>query len=134
MSLRENRRGGMRIALIAHDDEKPEMIAFANEHEEILAEHDLIATGTTGGRLNDETDLEVTPLESGPLGGDLMIGSAVANDACDAVFFFRDPMTAQPHEPDITALLRICDVRDVPLATNRSSATALLCGLDAAVE
>ncbi|MFA9518151.1 methylglyoxal synthase [Halopenitus sp. H-Gu1] len=124
----------MRIALIAHDDEKADMVAFANEHERILDEHDLIATGTTGSRLNDETNLEVTPLESGPLGGDLMIGSAVANDACDAVFFFRDPMTAQPHEPDISALLRICDVRGIPLATNRASATALLTGLDAAIE
>jgi len=119
----------MRIALIAHDSEKPEMIGFVTDHEGILAAHDLIATGTTGSRLNEETGLEVTPLASGPLGGDLMIGSAVANDACDAVFFFRDPMTAQPHEPDVSALLRICDVHGIPLATNRASAAALLAGL-----
>ena len=81
----------MRIALIAHDSEKPEMIGSVTDHEGILAAHDLIATGTTGSRLNEGTGLEVTPLASGPLGGDLMIGSAVANDACDAVFFFRDP-------------------------------------------
>ncbi|MFB6270465.1 MAG: methylglyoxal synthase, partial [Halobacterium sp.] len=112
----------MRIALIAHDDEKDALVAFATEYTSVLRQHDLIATGTTGGRLNDETALDVTPLLSGPLGGDLMIGSAVANDACDAVVFFRDPMTAQPHEPDISALLRICDVHDVPLATNRASA------------
>ena len=119
----------MRIALIAHDDEKPAMVEWAREHESILAANDLIATGTTGGRLNDETGLSVTRLESGPLGGDLMIGAEIVSGDCDAVIFFRDPMTAQPHEPDISALLRICDVRGVPLATNRASATALLTGL-----
>ncbi|MFC7132018.1 MULTISPECIES: methylglyoxal synthase [Salinibaculum] len=122
----------MRLALIAHDDKKPDMIDWATEHEAVLARNDLIATGTTGGRLNDETGLEVTPKESGPLGGDLMIGSDIVTDECDAVIFFRDPMTAQPHEPDISALLRICDVHGVPLATNRASATALLDGLAAA--
>lgn len=121
----------MRIALIAHDDEKSDLIDWATEYEDILSEHDLIATGTTGGRLNDETNLTVTPLESGPLGGDLEIGADIVHGDCDAVFFFRDPMTAQAHEPDISALLRICDVRGVPLATNRASATALLLGLTA---
>lgn len=119
----------MRIALIAHDGKKSDMIDFATEHEEILGANDLIATGTTGGRLNEETDLAVTPMASGPLGGDLMIGSEVVTGDCDAVFFFRDPMTAQAHEPDISALLRICDLKQVPLATNRASATALLGGL-----
>lgn len=119
----------MRIALIAHDDEKSAMVDWAREHESILAANDLIGTGTTGGRLNDETGLSVTRMESGPLGGDLMIGAEVVTGDCDAVVFFRDPMTAQPHEPDISALLRICDVRGVPLATNRASATALLTGL-----
>ena len=119
----------MRIALIAHDDEKPSMIEWASEHESILAANDLIGTGTTGGRLNDETGLSVTRLESGPLGGDLMIGAEIVTGDCDAVIFFRDPMPAQPHEPDISALLGICDVRGVPLATNWASATALLTGL-----
>ena len=105
------------------------MIDFALEHEEILGANELIATGTTGGRLNDETDLEVTPMASGPLGGDLMIGSEIVTGDCHAVFFFRDPMTAQAHEPDISALMRICDVKGVPLATNRASAAALLGGL-----
>lgn len=105
------------------------MVEWASEHESILAANDLIGTGTTGGRLNDETGLSVTRLESGPLGGDLMIGAEIVTGDCDAVIFFRDPMTAQPHEPDISALLRICDVRGVPLATNRASATALLTGL-----
>jgi len=121
----------MRIALIAHDDEKASMVAWATDHADYLGGHDLIATGTTGGRLNEETPLDVTPLESGSLGGDLMIGAAVVTGDCDAVIFFRDPMTAQPHEPDISALLRICDVHGVPLATNRASATALVDGLAA---
>jgi methylglyoxal synthase len=124
----------MRIALIAHDDEKPAMVAWATDHAEFLGRHDLVATGTTGGRLNDETPLSVTPVESGADGGDLVIGAEVATGDCHAVVFFRDPMTAQPHEPDITALLRICDVRGVPLATNRASATALVDGLVAAAE
>jgi len=119
----------MRIALIAHDDKKPDMVDFVQENEEIFAEHDLIATGTTGSRLNRDTNLEVNPMESGPLGGDLVIGSDVVTGDCDVIFFFRDPMTAQPHEPDVSALLRICDVRGVPLATNRASASALLKGL-----
>lgn len=122
----------MRLALIAHDDKKPEMMDWATEHESILREHDLIATGTTGGRLTDEVGLSVKRMASGPLGGDLMIGSAIVTNDCDAVVFFRDPMTAQPHEPDVSALLRICDVHGVPLATNRVSATALLSGLTAA--
>lgn len=119
-------RARMRLALIAHDEKKSEMVEFATEYEATLRAHELIATGTTGGRLNDETGLHVEPLASGPLGGDLMIGSEVTTGDCGAVVFFRDPMTAQPHEPDVSALLRICDVRDVPLATNRASATALV--------
>ncbi len=119
----------MRIALIAHDDKKSELIDWATAHESTLAAQELIATGTTGGRLNDETGLSVTLMESGPLGGDMVIGSDVVTGDCDAIFFFRDPMTAQPHEPDISALLRICDVHDIPLATNRASATAVLVGL-----
>jgi len=121
----------MRIALVAHDDRKPDLIEWAREHEATLAEHDLIATGTTGGRLNAETGLDVKPLASGPYGGDLEIGAAIVNGECDAVIFFRDPMTAQAHEPDISALLRICDVHGVPLATNRATATAVLEGLPA---
>ena len=121
----------MQIALIAHDDEKDDMVAWARDHVAFLGAHDLIATGTTGGRLSDETPLSVTRMESGALGGDLQIGAAVVTGDCDAVVFFRDPMTAQPHEPDISALLRICDVRGVPLATNRATATAMVDGLAA---
>jgi methylglyoxal synthase len=119
----------MRIALIAHDDEKDELVDWVRSFEDVLAAHDLIATGATADLLADETGLTVEQLESGAHGGDMMIGSAVVTDDCHAVFFFRDPMTAQPHDPDISALLRICDVHDVPLATNRTSATAMLTGL-----
>ena len=118
-----------RLALVAHDDEKPEMIDFVTTHEETLAAFDLVATGTTGERIRTETDLTVERTESGPHGGDLQLGAEVATGELDAVVFLRDPLTAQPHEPDISALLRICDLNDVPLATTRQSAEYVLAGL-----
>ncbi|WP_226480282.1 methylglyoxal synthase [Natrinema amylolyticum] len=118
-----------RVALIAHDEKKPDLIDFARTHESQLRAYELIATGTTGRRLMDETDLEVERKESGPLGGDLMIGSEVAEEKLDGVVFLRDPLRAQPHEPDISALLRICDVHDTALATNLASAEFLIEGL-----
>jgi len=118
-----------RIALIAHDEKKPDLIEFAQTHEEQLQAYELIATGTTGKRLREETDLEVERMESGPHGGDLMIGAEVAAGDLDGIVFLRDPLRAQPHEPDISALLRICDVRDTALATNLASATFLIEGL-----
>lgn len=119
----------MRIALIAHDERKPTLIEFARDHETVLNECDCLATGTTGARLAEETDLEVDRVASGSLGGDVMIGATVASGDCDAVIFLRDPMIAHPHEPDIAALVRLCDVHDVPLATNPSSAHAIIEGL-----
>jgi len=118
-----------RIALIAHDEEKPAIVAFVRRHRDALAECDVVCTGTTGERIAEETGLDVERKASGPLGGDLQIGAEVADESIDAVCFFRDPLTAQPHEPDISALLRICDVRDAPLATNEASAELLLEGL-----
>ena len=118
-----------RIALIAHDRKKSDLIEFAQTHESQLREYDLIATGTTGKRLLEETDLEIERMESGPHGGDLMIGAEVAAGDLDGVVFLRDPLRAQPHEPDISALLRICDVQDTALATNLASATFLIEGL-----
>ncbi|WP_136688736.1 methylglyoxal synthase [Halorhabdus amylolytica] len=118
-----------RIALIAHDDEKPEMIDFVRTHEDVLEGFDLVATGTTGKRIMDETGLDVERKQSGPLGGDTQIGAEVADEALDGIVFLRDPLTAQPHEPDITALLRICDVHDTPMATTRTSAEFLIEGL-----
>jgi len=119
----------VRIALIAHDKKKAEMIEFVKEYREVLAQYELVATGTTGKLIQQETGLPVERMLSGPLGGDQQIGGRVASETIDAVIFLRDPLTAQPHEPDITALLRVCDVHNVPLATNRASAELLLLGL-----
>ncbi|EMA33467.1 methylglyoxal synthase [Haloarcula japonica] len=118
-----------RVALIAHDDEKPEMIDLAQSYESTLSEFDLVGTGTTSKRIMAETDLTVERKESGPMGGDTQIGAEVAEGRMDGIIFLRDPLTAQPHEPDISALLRICDVHDVPLATTRTSAEYILDGL-----
>lgn len=118
------------LALIAHDRKKDELVRFVHTHRDTLARYRLVATGTTGRRLVGETGLEVEALLSGPLGGDQQIGARVAQGHVKAVFFFRDPMTAQPHEPDVSALVRICDVHDVALATNRASAEALVTWLE----
>jgi methylglyoxal synthase len=114
------------IALIAHDQKKDDLARFALEHQALLGRFRLIATGTTGRILTEFTGLEITPMLSGPMGGDQQIGALVAQGNVLAVIFFRDPLTAQPHEPDVSALLRICDVHDVPLATNPASAAALV--------
>jgi methylglyoxal synthase len=116
----------MNIALIAHDGKKSEMVALAAEFAPYLRTCQLMATGTTGGRLRDEVGLTVECLLSGPLGGDLQIGARLSQGEVDAVIFLRDPMTPQPHEPDINALVRACDVHDVPCATNPATARALL--------
>lgn len=114
------------VALIAHDKKKLDLIAFAKDQREVLSRFNLIATGTTGILLRDKAGLDVTPLLSGPQGGDQQIGAAVAEGRVLAVIFFRDPLTAQPHEPDVSALMRICDVHNVPLATNLAAAEAAL--------
>ena len=116
----------MNIALIAHDQKKADIVMLAGEFAAFLHGCRLIATGTTGGRIHDETGLEVERLLSGPLGGDLQIGARLAVGQVDAVIFLRDPMTPQPHEPDINALVRACDVHNVPCATNLASARLLL--------
>ncbi|WP_423196430.1 MULTISPECIES: methylglyoxal synthase [unclassified Cupriavidus] len=121
-----------RIALIAHDHKKDDIVAFAARHRDFLAQCDLLATGTTGGRIADETGLAVTRMLSGPWGGDLQIGAQLAEGRISAVIFLRDPMTPQPHEPDINALVRACDVHNVPCATNLATAELLLAQLSAA--
>ena len=118
-----------RVALIAHDEKKPDIVELARGYESLLSTFDLVGTGTTGERITDETDLAVERKESGPEGGDIQIGAEVAEDRVDGIVFLRDPLTAQPHEPDITALLRLCDVHDVPMATTETSARYLLDGL-----
>ncbi len=116
----------MKIALIAHDKKKDDMIALATKYREVLAPHDLYATGTTGTLVIGETGLKITRMKSGPLGGDQQIGSMIAEGVLDLVLFLRDPLTAQPHEPDVSALLRLCDVQNIPLATNVKSAEIML--------
>ena len=116
----------MNIALIAHNGKKEEIVALATEFAPLLKQHTLMATGTTGGRLQDEVGLTVECLLSGPLGGDLQIGARLSTGLVDLVIFLRDPMTSQPHEPDINALVRACDVHDVPCATNVATARVLL--------
>ena len=108
----------MRIALIAHDKKKEEMIQFAKKNESILKKVELVSTGTTGLRVMENTNLQIYRYKSGPLGGDQQIGALVADHNVDMIIFLRDPLTSQPHEPDIMALLRLCDVYKVPLATN----------------
>jgi methylglyoxal synthase len=114
------------IALIAHDRMKDRMVALAREFKPVLARHRLVATGTTGMRLRQEVGLDVECVLSGPLGGDLQIGARLAAGEVQVVVFLRDPMTPQPHEPDINALVRACDVHDVACATNVATARFVL--------
>ena len=116
------------VALVAHDGKKAEMIAFVKDNLEIFKHFHLLATATTGKHL-ELTGLKVKKLLSGPLGGDAQIAALVATGKCQAVIFMRDPLGMHPHDPDISTLLRICDVHDVPLATNLASAKLILKGL-----
>ena len=116
----------MKIALIAHDKRKDDIIQLAIQYKDVLANHELYATGTTGTLIMGETGLSIHRMKSGPLGGDQQIGAMLADGELDLVIFLRDPLTAQPHEPDVSALLRLCDVQRIPLATNCSSATVML--------
>lgn len=117
------------VALIAHDKQKAAILDLARTHREVLARFPLVATATTGRLLNTALGLNIECLQSGPMGGDQQIGARVAEDRIAAVFFLRDPLSAQPHEPDVTALLRVCDVHNVPLATNLGSADSLIAWL-----
>lgn len=116
----------MKIALIAHDKKKDAMIELAVRYKDVLSQHELCATGTTGTLVMGETGLPIKRMKSGPLGGDQQIGSMIAEGKLDMVIFLRDPLTAQPHEPDVSALLRLCDVQNIPLATNVNSARIML--------
>jgi len=120
------------VALIAHDGKKDDMVVFAQRFKATLSRYHLIATGTTGQRIQAEAGLSVECMQSGPLGGDTQISARVVDGDVAAVVFFIDPLYAQPHEPDIQALLRICNVHDVPLATNLATAEAVLTQLNKA--
>lgn len=114
------------VALIAHDARKEAMVAFVERHRTFLEGQRLVGTRTTGSLVQEKTGIKVTAMLSGPLGGDLQIGALVATGEVRAVIFLRDPLTAHPHEPDIAALMKVCDVYDVPLATNLSTAHVLV--------
>ncbi|MGG3693804.1 methylglyoxal synthase [Heyndrickxia ginsengihumi] len=119
----------MNIALIAHDQKKEDMVRFVTAYEPLLEHHQLYATGTTGKKIMEATSLKVQRFQSGPYGGDQQIGAKIATNEMDLVIFLRDPLTAQPHEPDVSALIRLCDVHQVPLATNIGTAEILVRGL-----
>lgn len=114
------------LALIAHDGKKDEMIALVKRRRADCARESLVATRTTGTLLEAETGLTVTRMLSGPLGGDLQIGALIATDQVKGVIFLRDPLTAHAHEPDISALLKVCDTHNIPLATNLATADLIL--------
>ena len=114
------------LALIAHDAKKEDMVQLVKAHGEEIDEISLVATRSTGQLITGRTRLPVKLVESGPMGGDQQIGAMVADGLIDAVIFLRDPLTAHPHEPDVSALLRVCDAHGVPLATNIVTAEAVL--------
>ena len=114
------------IALIAHDGKKPLLIDWCNENKDILKKHNLCGTGTTARMISDKTGLTVKGYNSGPLGGDQQIGAKVVEGRIDLIIFFSDPLTAQPHDPDVKALVRIAQVYDIPIAVNKASADFMI--------
>ncbi len=120
----------MNIALIAHDKKKELMVEFCIAYKGILSKHNLFATGTTGSLVIEATGMNIQRFLSGPQGGDQQIGARIAYNEIDLVLFFRDPLTAQPHEPDVSALFRLCDVHNIPLATNVATAEVLIHGIE----
>lgn len=119
----------MRLAVIAHDGKKADMVGFLRENIQSLRDVELVATGTTGGHV-EKAGLKVNRVLSGPLGGDAQIAAMVAEKKIDAVIFFRDPLDKHPHEPDVQMLMRLCDVHNVPLATNPATAQMVINSLD----
>ena len=120
----------MNIALIAHDKKKELMVQFCIAYKGIFAKHHLVATGTTGGLITDATGLEVHKFLAGSQGGDQQIGARIAYNEIDLVLFFRDPLTSKSYEPDVLNVLRLCDIHNIPVATNVATAEVLILGLD----
>ena len=120
----------MNIALIAHDKKKELMVQFCIAYKGILGKHNLVSTGTTGGLVTDATGLNVHKFLSGPQGGDQQIGARIAYNEIDLVLFFRDPLTNMNHEPDVAPIIKLCDIHNVPIATNIATAEVLVHGLD----
>lgn len=114
------------IALVAHDGKKPELIQWCEDNKKILMNHFLCGTGTTARMITDKTGLPVRGYNSGPLGGDQQIGAKIVEGKVDFIVFFADPLTAQPHDPDVKALMRIAQVYDIPMAINKASADFMI--------
>lgn len=114
------------IALVAHDERKEDLLTWVMENRDALSQHHLIATGTTGGRIEDHSGLPIQKLKSGPLGGDQQLGAMIANQELDMLIFFWDPMSAQPHDVDVKALLRMAVLYNIPTACNRSTADYMI--------
>jgi len=114
-----------KIALVAHDHRKDDLIAWATHNRKALTEHEIFATGTTGKLIREELGLEITQFQSGPLGGDQQIGASIVDGNIDFLIFFWDPLEPQPHDPDVKALLRIAVVWNIPVACNRTTADFL---------
>jgi methylglyoxal synthase len=128
----ESRRKAV-LALVAHDEKKDDLLRLAHQYRTSLTRVQLLATAHTGDQLSKELGLPVECVRSGPQGGDMQIGARIVEGSVDAVVFLRDPLTAHPHEPDIQALLKVCDVHGVPVATNLASAEILLRSLSQAI-
>ena len=116
----------MKIALIAHDKKKEDIINFSIKYKDVLAKYELVATGTTGKLISEATGLEVKRYLSGPYGGDQQLGGRIAEGQIELVIFFTDPLTSQPHEPDVSALLRVCNVHNVAVVTNVKTAEMVI--------
>lgn len=115
-----------KIALVAHDNKKWDLVQWAKFNRDLLAHHAVFATGTTGGVLEQELGIKITKLQSGPLGGDQQIGAKIVDDQIDFLIFFWDPLEPQPHDPDVKALLRMAVVWNIPIACNRASADFMI--------
>jgi methylglyoxal synthase len=115
-----------RIALVAHDNKKQDLVEWAKFNRDLLAHHEIYATGTTGAMLERELDIKITKLQSGPLGGDQQLGALIVNGEINFLIFFWDPLEPMPHDPDVKALLRMAAVWNIPIAINRASADFMI--------